>query len=44
MLPYILTNFEIQNYYQNKPKFPCVYSRNNFRKIKSKAYVTNIDE
>ena len=44
MLPYILTNFEIQKYYQNKPKFPCVYSRNNFRKIKSKAYVTNIDE
>ena len=44
MLPYILTNFEIQKYYQNKPKFPCVYSRNNFRKIKGKAYVTNIDE
>ena len=26
--------FELQKYYQNKPKFNCVYSRNNLRKIK----------
>ena len=24
-----LTNFEIQKYYQNEPKFNAVYSRNN---------------
>ena len=28
MLPHSLTNFEIQNYYQNEPKFNGVYSRN----------------
>ena len=34
MLPHLLTNFEIQKYYQNEPKFNSVYSRNNLRKIK----------
>ena len=29
-----LTNFEIQKYYQNKPKFNGVYSRNNLSKIR----------
>ena len=29
-----LTNFETQKYYQNKPKFNGVYSRNNKTKIK----------
>ena len=29
-----LTNFEIQKYYQNEPKFNDVYSRNNLPKIK----------
>ena len=29
MLPHPLTNFEIQNYYQNEPRFNGVYSRNN---------------
>ena len=28
MLSHSLTNFEIQNYYQNEPKFNDVYSRN----------------
>ena len=28
MLPHPFTNFEIQKYYQNKPKFNGVYSRN----------------
>ena len=32
MPPEPLTNFEIQKYYQNKPKFNGVYSRDNFPK------------
>ena len=39
-----LTNFEIQNYYHNEPKFNVVYSRNNLPKIKDGAYVVNLDE
>ena len=34
MLPHPLTNFQIQNYYQNEPKFNGIYSRNNSSKIK----------
>ena len=45
MLPYPLTNFEIQKYCQNKPRFNGVSSRNNLsKKIKDGAYVTNFDE
>ena len=29
-----LTNFKMQKYYQNEPKFNGVYSRNNLPKIK----------
>ena len=39
-----LTNFEIQKYYDNKPKFNGVYSRNNSSKIKDGAYLINLDE
>ena len=40
-----LTNFEIQAYYKNEPKFIGVYSRDNLPdKIKDGAYVINIDE
>ena len=39
----VLTNFEIQKYYQNQLKFN-VYSRNNWAKIKDGAYVVNLDE
>ena len=39
MPPYPLTNFEIEKYYQNKPKFNGVYSRNNLPKIKHGAYI-----
>ena len=39
-----LTNFEIQKYYQNEPKFNGVYSRDNLTKIKDGAYVINLDE
>ena len=38
-----LTNFEIQTYYQNEPKFNGVYSRSNLPKIKCGAYVINLD-
>ena len=39
-----LTNFEIQTYYQNEPKFNSVYSRNNLPKIKDGVYVINLHE
>ena len=35
MLPHYLTNFEIQKYYKNEPKFKGVYSRINLLKIKN---------
>ena len=45
MLPHPLTNFEIQKYYQNEPRFNGAYSRNNLpEKIKDGAYVINSDE
>ena len=44
MPPHPLTNFEIQKYYQNEPRFNGVYSRDNLRKIKDKAYIINLDE
>ena len=44
MPPHPLTNFEMQKYYQNEPKFNGVYSRNNLPKIKDGAYVINLDE
>ena len=44
MLRHPLTNFEIQKYYQNKPKFNCVYLRNYLPKIKDGANVINLDE
>ena len=44
MPPYPLTNFEIQKYYQNEPKFYGVFSRNSLPKIKDGAYVINLDE
>ena len=40
----ILTNFEIQKYDQNQPKFNGVYSRDNSAKIKYGVYVINLDE
>ena len=40
-----LTNFEIQKYYKNKPRFNGVFSRNNLpKKIKDGSYVINLDE
>ena len=43
--PWLLTNFEIQKYYQNEPRFNGVYSRNNLpKKVKDGAYVINLDK
>ena len=45
MPPHPLTNFEIQKYYQNEPRFNGAYSRNNLpEKIKDEVYVINLDE
>ena len=38
------TNFIIEMYYQNEPKFNSVYSRNNLPKIKDGTYVINLDQ
>ena len=43
--PHPLTNFEIQEYYQNEPRFNGVFSRDNLpNTIKNGAYVINLDE
>ena len=34
----------MQKYYQNKPRFNGVYSRNDLSKIKDGAYVINLDD
>ena len=44
MPPYLLTNFDIQKYYQKEFKFNGVYSRTNLPKIKDGVYVINLDE
>ena len=43
--PHPLTNFEIQAYYQNEPRFNGIFSRDNLpNTIKNGAYVINLDE
>ena len=45
MTPHQLTNFEIQAYCQNEPRFINVYSRDNLPdKRKDGAYLVNLDE
>ena len=46
LLPHPLTNFEIQEYYQNEPRFNGVFSRDNLpnNNIKNGAYVINLHE
>ena len=41
--PHPLTNFEVQKYYQNEPRFNDVFSRDNMPKIKDGAYKINLD-
>ena len=43
MPEHLLTNFEIQEYYKNEPRFNGVYSRNKLSKLKKGAYVINLD-
>ena len=43
--PHPLTNFEIEKYYKNEPRFNGVFSRNNLpKKINDGAYIINLDE
>ena len=44
MTPYPLTNFEMQKYYENEPKFNGAYSRINLFKINDGTYIVNLDE
>ena len=45
MLPYPLTNFEIQKYYKNEPRFNGVFSGNNLpKKVNDGAYTISLDE
>ena len=44
MPPHPLTNFEIQKYYENEPKFNGVFPRDNLQKIKDGALIRNLDE
>ena len=39
-----LNNFEIQKYYQNKPKFDGVYLRNNLFKKRDRTYIINLGQ
>ena len=44
-MPHPLTNFKIQEYYQNEPRFNGVFSRGNLpNTIKNGAYGINLDE
>ena len=49
MPPHPLTNFEIQKYYKNEPRFNGAFSRNlpeynSIEKIKDGVYIINLDE
>ena len=42
MQPHLLTNFEIQKYYQKEPTFNDVHSRSNLPKIKDRTHILNL--
>ena len=44
MQPHPLSNFEIQKYCQNQPRFNGVYSRDNLPRIRDEVYIINLDE
>ena len=45
MPPHPLTNFEIEEYYKNEPRFNGVYFRDNLLKtVKNKAHIIYLDE
>ena len=43
MLPHPFTNFQLQKYYQDKPKFNVIYSKNDLSKTKNRKYTINFD-
>ena len=43
MPPHPLTNFEIQKYCQNEPKFNGVFLRDNLPRIRDWAYIINLE-
>ena len=44
MPPHPLSNFEIQKYCQNQPRFNGGYSRDNLPRIRDEVYIINLDE
>ena len=45
MLPYPLSNFQIQRYFQNEPTFKDIYSPNNLPNITNdRVYIAKSDE
>ena len=44
MASHPLTNFEVQKYYKNEPRFEGVYLRNYILKIIDGVYVINLNE
>ena len=44
MQPHLLTNFEIQKYYQSESRFNGIYSRDNLPRIKDGGYIINVHE
>ena len=42
--PHPVTNFDMQKYLKNEPRFNGVFSRNNLPKKKDGAHVINLDE
>ena len=44
MASHPLTDFKIQRYYLDEPKFNSVYLKNNSSEIKDGEYIINIDE
>ena len=44
MPPHPLTDFKLQKYYKNEPRFNGVYSRNNLPKIKNGTFEIKLNE
>ena len=44
MLPCPWTNYQIEKYYQNEPKFDGTYSRNNLTKTRDGTFIIDLDE
>ena len=44
MLPCPWTNYQIEKYYQNEPKFDGIYSRSNLTKTRDGTFIIDLDE